>query len=292
MKSIASKLLRFAAVAILALALTACELIRPRPPQQHAATSETVASFSSGRPGGTFPQGWKPAALPKFRKVTQYSLVNDGGTTVVHAVADSSSSGLAYDVNIDPHQLSMVRWRWKVPHIIPGEDNTKREREDAPARIAFAFSGNASRLPFSERLFSAQVKALAGIDVPYATLEYIWGDGAPAGTVIVNSWSSRIRMLVVESGPKRTGQWIAEERNLFEDFKRAFGEEPGELTHVAIYTDADATGATAEAFYGDIEFTEQGSHGGSITASGSDADRRSFTMGLAPAAARRGSRTY
>jgi hypothetical protein len=34
---------------------------------------------------------------------------------------------------------------------------------------------------------------------------------------------------------------------LYEDVKRAFGEEPGELTHVAIHTDADATGASAEA---------------------------------------------
>jgi len=255
MKNIATSPFQIAMLFALALALAACGLLKPRPAQQqYAATSETVARFSSVKPTDPFPQGWKAAALPKFRKLTQYALVDDAGTTVVHAVANSSSSGLAYDVNIVPDQLSVVKWRWKVPRVIPSADNTRRETEDAPARVEFAFSGKTTMLPFNERLFFAQVKALAGIDVPYATLEYIWGGGAPVGTIIVNSWSSRIRMLVIQSGAERTGQWITEERNLYDDFKQVFGEEPGKLTHVGIYTDTDATGATAEAYYGDIEF--------------------------------------
>jgi UDP-N-acetylglucosamine--N-acetylmuramyl-(pentapeptide) pyrophosphoryl-undecaprenol N-acetylglucosamine transferase len=80
---------------------------------QYAAASQTIAAFSSSRPGDAFPRGWKPAGVPKFRKLTRYKLVEDTGTTVVHAVADSSSSGLAYDVNIDPDKLSAVKWRWK-----------------------------------------------------------------------------------------------------------------------------------------------------------------------------------
>ena len=255
MKSIASGLFQSAMIFTLALAVTACALLEPRPPQPYVTVSQTIAAFSSVRPGDTFPRGWKAAGVPKFRKLTRYELVEDTGTTVVHAVADSSSSGLAYDVKIDPDKSSVVRWRWKVPHVIPGEDNTKRDLEDSAARVVFAFSGKTSALPFSDRLFFAQVKALAGIDVPYATLEYIWGDGAPVGTIIANSWTSRIRMLVVESGAQRTGQWITERRNLYDDFKQAFGEEPGKLTHVGISTDADATGSTAEAYYGDIELS-------------------------------------
>ena len=172
----------------------------------------------------------------------------------MRALADNASSGLVYDVDIDPRESPVVRWRWKVPRIIENADNTKRELEDAPARIEFAFSGKMSVLPFNERLFFAQIKAIAGIEVPYATLEYVWGNGAPAGTIIINTWSSRIRMLLVHVGAERTGQWMTEERNLYDDFKQAFGEEPEKLTHVGIYTDADATHATAEAYYGDIEF--------------------------------------
>ena len=217
-------------------------MVRPRPTQPEIKPATAIAPFSAGVPGGPVPDGWGPAAAPRFRKLTRYELVDDAGTTVVRASADNSSSGLAYAVNIDPRALSVVRWRWKVPQLIPDADNTQRERDDAPARIELTFSGDVSALPFGERLFFAQVKATAGIDIPYATLEYVWGNGAPAGTVIVNTWTSRIRVLLVRSGSRQAGQWVSEQRNVYEDFKQVFGEEPGKITHVGIYTDADATG--------------------------------------------------
>jgi hypothetical protein len=120
--------------------------------------------------------------------------------------------------------------------------------------VEFVFSGNTPALPFNERVFFAQVKAIAGIDVPYATLDYSWGSGAPAESIVRNEWTSRIRMLLVRSGPEGMGEWVSEQRNVYEDFKKMFGEEPEKITQVVIYTDADATGATAEAYYGDIEF--------------------------------------
>jgi len=200
------------------------------------------------------PPGWYAAALPKFRRITRYELVDDSGITVVHAFAENSSSGLVQDVNIDPRKFPVVRWRWKVPRPIPGADNTRRQGDDSPARVEFVFSGPTPALPFNERVFFAQVKAIAGIDVPYATLDYSWGSGAPAETIVVNQWTSRIRMLLVRSGPEGMGEWMSEQRNVYEDFKKMFGEEPGKITQVVIYTDADATGAKAEAYYGDIEF--------------------------------------
>ena len=33
-----------------------------------------------------------------------------------------------------------------------------------------------------------------------------------------------------------------------------FGEEPGRMTEVGVLTDTDNTGASVEAWYGDIEF--------------------------------------
>ena len=59
-------------------------------------------------------------------------------------------------------------------------------------------------------------------------------------------------MIVVESGPAKLNTWITEERNVYEDYKRAFGEEPPMISGVAIMTDTDNTGESAEAYYGDI----------------------------------------
>ena len=232
---------------LIAMLLSSCAQTPPAPPA-------TVTPFSEAGPGGVYPAGWHTLAFSKFRKETRYTLVDDCGSTVVDARADGSSSGLIELVDIDPRQYPWLTWRWKVVLAIPVVDNTRREADDAPARIDVSFDGDSKKLTIADRLWAAQVKALTGVDLPYATLEYVWGDGAPAETVIENTWTSRIRMILVERGAKRLGEWVTETRNVYEDYQRAFGEAPGRITAIGIITDTDATGTKAEAFYGDIAF--------------------------------------
>jgi hypothetical protein len=47
---------------------------------------------------------------------------------------------------------------------------------------------------------------------------------------------------------------VTEERNLYQDYKHAFGEEPPMISGVAVVTDTDNTGESAVAYYGDILF--------------------------------------
>jgi len=61
-------------------------------------------------------------------------------------------------------------------------------------------------------------------------------------------------MIVMESGSERVGEWIMEERNVYEDYKKAFGEEPTNISGVAIMTDTDNTKDSATAYFGDIVF--------------------------------------
>ena len=232
-------------VTLAAMLLGSCAQAPPAP-------QATVTPFSTARPGGAYPPGWRTLAFSKFRKETQYALVDDCGSTVVEARADGSSSGLIELVDIDPSKYPWLTWRWKVAQSIAGVDNTRRETDDAPARIDISFDGDSKKLTIADRLWAAQVKALTGIDLPYATLEYVWGDGAPKETVIENTWTSRIRMILVESGPARLGEWMTETRNVYEDYQRVFGEAPGRITAVGIVTDTDATSTKAEAYYGDI----------------------------------------
>jgi hypothetical protein len=61
-------------------------------------------------------------------------------------------------------------------------------------------------------------------------------------------------MVVVRSGPQSVGTWVEEERNVYDDYKQAFGEEPPMIKGVAIMTDTDDTKESATAYYGDIVF--------------------------------------
>jgi hypothetical protein len=59
-------------------------------------------------------------------------------------------------------------------------------------------------------------------------------------------------MIAVQSGPSLVGQWLEEKRNLLEDYRKCFGEEPPTAGAVAIMTDTDNTGEQAVAWYGPI----------------------------------------
>jgi hypothetical protein len=47
-------------------------------------------------------------------------------------------------------------------------------------------------------------------------------------------------------------QWRDHRRDLAADFRLAFGEEPGPLQSIAVMTDTDNTGSSAQAWYGAI----------------------------------------
>jgi len=121
-------------------------------------------------------------------------------------------------------------------------------------RVVVSFDGDIDTLPLDDRIFFDNVRLLTGQQLPYATLMYIWENRAPKGGVIPNRHTSRIRMIVAESGRDKVGAWQEVTRNVYEDFRRAFGEAPGKITAIGIMTDTDNTGENVYAYYGDILF--------------------------------------
>ena len=59
-------------------------------------------------------------------------------------------------------------------------------------------------------------------------------------------------MIAVQSDPTHVGQWLEEKRNLIEDYRKCFAEEPSKASAVALMTDTDNTGEEAVAWYGPI----------------------------------------
>lgn len=220
------------------------------------APASAVARFSSNRDLGGFPQGWQPWIINRAKAPTEYRLVRDAVTdqVVLHAHADAAASGLRQLLSVDPQVRPMVEWRWRVLDLIVSADNQDRYAEDSPVRLMLFFDGDKSALPLKEKLLMETVQLLSGQQLPYATLMYIWENRFPIGTVLPNSYTSQVKLIVVGSGPDaQLGQWTRFERNYVEDFRRAFGAKPGRLVGVGIMTDTDNTGESIEAFYGDIE---------------------------------------
>lgn len=105
-----------------------------------------------------------------------------------------------------------------------------------------------------ERTKYGVYKLFFGRYPPKAAINYIWGNRLPKETIIPNAYTNKAKMIVIESDPSQIGQWIKEERNLYEDYQRAFGSKPPPILGVTIMTDTDNTGEGATAHYGEIVF--------------------------------------
>jgi hypothetical protein len=240
------------AIAIAAAVLLAGCAVAPERPDQLQLPA--VGKFSTEQPGEVLPSGWRVWQLSGLKRPTEYRLVDHEGRTVVLARSRAGASGLVFPLSLDLKEYPYLHWHWNVPALIHRADNTRRATEDSPARIVIAFDGDRSKLPIEERIFADQFKLFTKQEFPYALLMYIWENRAPVGSVIDNLHTSRIKMIVADSGETNLGTWREETRNVYEDYRRAFGEEPGRIRSVAIMTDSDNTGEDAEAYYGDIAF--------------------------------------
>jgi len=213
-----------------------------------------VGQFSVAREGTVLPDGWKPLTFKKISKHTVYTLVKDEETLVVKAVSEASSSGLTREITIDPKEYPIIQWRWKVTNIYKQGDVSKKEGDDYPARIYITFEYDPSQVGFFEKAKFETARMLYGQYPPSGAINYIWESKAPKGTLVPNPYTDRAMMIVVESGAERINRWITEERNVYEDYKKAFGKEPPRISGVAIMTDSDNTKESATSYYGDIIF--------------------------------------
>jgi hypothetical protein len=213
-----------------------------------------VGKFSAGREGESVPDGWKPLTFPKIPRYTKYTLVIDNGTVAVKAVSESASSGLTRKININPREYPIVQWRWKVENVLSKGDVFRKEGDDHPARLYITFEYDARKVGFFEKAGREAYRMIYGQQLPLGAINYIWESKAPVGTVAPSPYTKQSMMFVVESGKEKLNAWVSEERNVYEDYKKAFGDEPSMINGVAIMTDTDNTRETATAYYGDIVF--------------------------------------
>jgi hypothetical protein len=221
-------------------------------PRENGALVE-AARFSAGRLGEPPPGDWGRFIVSPFATKSDYRLVDAGPGVVLEGHADGSASGYYRRVRIDPARHPLIEWRWRVLQTPAGVDPRVPARDDSPARVIIAFHGDVAKLDIGERFTLRLYTALTREKMPYAIIMYTWSSDAPVGTITPNDQTGKIQTIVVESGG-RTGEWRKLRRNVLEDYRRAFGEEPWDIVAVGVMTDTSNTHAKARAQFGDITF--------------------------------------
>jgi hypothetical protein len=211
-----------------------------------------VARFSRLRPGAA-PQPWEPFFVVRGNAPTEYRVAEVDGTAAVRAEGREGGSGLWRKIRVDPLRTPILEWRWRVPRPAPGSPPLAVTSSHSPmARLSLAFHGDADKLDVEDRAKLRMAKALTVHGLPYASLLYVWMMSRPVDSVLRSPHTDRVRMIVVESGAQRAGEWVTIRRNVVEDFRRAFDEEPGDIVSVGLMTDHGDDGSPRRAVYGDI----------------------------------------
>jgi hypothetical protein len=71
---------------------------------------------------------------------------------------------------------------------------------------------------------------------------------------VPSPYTERVRLVAMDASEGNLDRWVEMRRDVREDYRRAFGEEPGDIVGVGIFTDVDGNGAPGKAYYGDITF--------------------------------------
>ena len=187
-----------------------------------------VGDFSSGL------EEWRERS---FNGKTTYSLVDLNGESVLQADANGTASALYRTLNIDLRETPYLHWRWRIDSIFDGVDELTKAGDDYPARI---YVVKRNGLAFWRT----------------RALNYVWSNHQPVGSRWPNAYAGdNAQMLALDSGPELVGQWVTQVRNVREDLREAFGIDIDIIDGVALMTDADDTGDTVRAWYGDIYFS-------------------------------------
>jgi hypothetical protein len=176
-----------------------------------------------------------------FRGRVVYEVEKD----TLHALSKSSASAIFYRIKqrFKAQDYPMLSWKWRVIRF-PDQEKLKNrqgiERDDYAARVYVIFPS----------MFILNSKVL----------EYVWDESAPLENISDSPYSGNIKLIVAHSGNKEIGKWVLEERNILDDYRKAFGRDPSlRVGAIALMSDSDSIADVSEAYFDDIKmgYTEE-----------------------------------
>jgi len=193
-----------------------------------------VENFSTTIIKNGIPSGWE--AKENKGKVNCTIEKDETGNSILHIKSKGTSVGIYKPLEIDVKKYPYFSWKWKITKIPPKGNVSEKNTDDQAGNIYIVFPGGFPELVRSK------------------IVSYLWDSNAPQGLKTTSPKRGNTKNIVVESGRKKLGEWLTEKRNVYEDYKRLFNEEPPKTVKISIWIDSDDTESEAEAYYDDLMF--------------------------------------
>jgi len=205
------------------------------PPRAHAADA-VVEDWRELAPGTTgVPAGWRPYETPMGRPAYDFAIANDGGRRALRLKSANEHSTIAKEVKVRLAATPVLKWDWRVVTQPAGADLRERSTSDASGHIFVLWPR-----------FPAIVRS--------RLIGYVWDPALAVGTIVRSRKTATVTFIVARAGAERLGQWVSDERNVADDYRRVYGEEPDDPKAIALSIDTNDTRSSAEALFGRIAF--------------------------------------
>ncbi|MDD5224816.1 MAG: DUF3047 domain-containing protein [bacterium] len=190
-----------------------------------------IADFSQGVDAKGIPQGWQ---LKEKSGKADFSVVKDDDLSALWLRSADTSFSIQKEVKVDLKQYPVLSWKWKVTRLPKGGDFRETRTDDQAAQLFLAFTKTKS-------------------------IVYIWDTTAPEGLMseAIAPPLMTIKLVVVRSGPAELGKWVTETRNIFEDYRKLYGEEPPSVKAMRLQINSQHTGTSAESCFADVIFKKK-----------------------------------
>jgi hypothetical protein len=181
----------------------------------------------------------------------------DNGIAAIKLESKANLTFLEKNVSIDLKNYPIISWKWKVMNILAGVDERTKAGDDHPLRIFFVFEPDEKKQSLWFRLKRfIYLDWLHGHPYGGRFTEYLWSSHLEAGEIINDPGKSWQKLMVVEGGSAKLGQWLSYRRDLYRDFKALYGEEPRRLIFIGILNDTDQTSQAAISYISDLQFSK------------------------------------
>jgi hypothetical protein len=182
----------------------------------------------------------------------------EDGVPIIVASSNSSISTVTTPLTADPSIFKFVEWEWKIESVLPSGDMTEKDGDDFAARVYVTFDYDPSNLGFGARIKYRLYKTFTSFEIPLRSLNYVWGNEPDeVGDTGPNPFSDWVQYVVVKSGNDQAGEWHTEKRNILEDYRMVYNEEPPAISGITIMTDSDNTGESTKAYFGPITISKE-----------------------------------
>ena len=167
---------------------------------------------------GTLPNRWYnrdgdriPANLPPdLRQNYQYYVAQEEGNKYLHyegKIVKHLNFPL-FNKHVNIFETPILQWKWRVWDLPEGGNEKVNSKNDAAANLYVVFG-------FHRLLFKK---------VP-RTIRYTWSATLEPGTVTTKLFGNQV-VYVLKSGRDNMGEWVEFERDIVDDYRRFFGEDP------------------------------------------------------------------